>query len=73
MASGRILVIAGPCPVCEDLEADRADVVDVVQVPAAGDGLEAPAGVVLSAATLDTLTAVRGRLPHKPGPRRRRR
>ncbi|MEX5631198.1 helix-turn-helix domain-containing protein [Parafrankia sp. FMc2] len=31
-----------------------------------------PAGV-LSAATLDTLTAVRGRLPRKQGPRRRRR
>lgn len=64
----------GPCPVCADLEATRAaTVLDEGQAPAAAGGLEEPASVVLSAATLDTLTAVRTRLPKQVGPGRRRR
>lgn len=57
-----------PCPVCADLENPAA--VDAAQTPAVPDH---PTAVVLSTATLDTLTAVRGRLPRKQGPRRRRR
>ncbi|MEX5632166.1 hypothetical protein [Parafrankia sp. FMc2] len=49
------------------LETDGSGTADERPMPGAH-----PAGV-LSAATLDTLTAVRGRLPHKAGPRRRRR
>ncbi|WP_018502534.1 helix-turn-helix domain-containing protein [Parafrankia discariae] len=65
--------LPGPCPVCADLEATRAaDDVDEGQAPAVAGGLEVPAGGVLSAATVDTLTAVRTRLPKQVGPGRRR-
>lgn len=66
--------LPGPCPVCADLEATRATaVLDEGQVPAVAGGLEEPASVVLSAVTVDTLTAVRTRLPKQVGPGRRRR